>query len=420
LLMGERKTALASERARYWVGRLKRIGWTADEGPLAFLSAVARDPEQAMAKIGIGMAGGAGQRLQGWLASVAGRKVPVYRLADEPPAFALEDDADMEAGLAQRLEQMGIPAAEIPAALANLSIPEELADEEIDAEEDAPLESQFLVPPESVLAIEDEWHAVFPAGKPFSVGMPGPANEVWEPHSEDAWMDFLDAHPLAFDSLDILDDLATSVLEHEQWGVPGIDEALLAPVLRRAQSIIEQALVDAGDIHIVWAFAENRPALRCLVQLIYLQQRYGNDAAAFDLARLVLSLNPNDNHGLRTLVVNALLRSHDDAPAAALAAQYPNDLNPDISFGMALALYRLDRREDANTALTAAITGLPKVPRYLAAKRIRKPRIDQLGVLIGGDDQAWLYRQEMRDVWEASAGALSWLRSTANTVPGTT
>ena len=56
-----------------------------------------------------------------------------------------------------------------------------------------------------------------------------------------------------------------------------------------------------------------------------------------------------------------------------------------------------------------ALEDLPKVPRYLSAKRIRKPKLDPHGVLIGGNDQAWLYREEMRDVWKSTPGALEWL-----------
>lgn len=38
---------------------------------------------------------------------------------------------------------------------------------------------------------------------------------------------------------------------------------------------------------------------------------------------------------------------------------------------------------------------------------------EQFGVTVGGNDQAWLYREEMRDVWETSPGALEWLRKTS-------
>ena len=76
--MGEGKTTLASERARYWVKRLQRQGWPSDEQPLPFLSSVAKDAELGMAQIGIDIAGGAGQRLLDWLITVAGRDIPEY------------------------------------------------------------------------------------------------------------------------------------------------------------------------------------------------------------------------------------------------------------------------------------------------------------------------------------------------------
>ena len=110
------------------------------------------------------------------------------------------------------------------------------------------------------------------------------------------------------------------------------------------------------------------------------------------------------------MVINACLRRGDDAAALDLAEQYPADLNPDISYGKVLALYRLERLEEACDALIDAKTDLPKIPRFLSAKRIRKPKIDDFGVKLGGDDQAWQYREEMRDIWSATPGALDWLK----------
>jgi len=356
LLMGEGKNTLASERARFWVKRLQREGCPADEGPLPFLKSIAKDAEMGMAQIGIDIAGGAGQRLLAWFGEVVGRVVPEYRVLGDAS------------------------------------------------------ESQFFVPPESIAALEDSWHEIFPSEKPFSVNMTNGDTFVWDPDIEDEWMQFLESNPKAFDSIDILDDLAGAVLNHEQWDIPGVDEKLMMPVLKRAESIIDKALSHSSNARIVWAFSDNRPALRCLVNLVFLQERYGNDDAADRLAKKVLSLNPNDNHGLRTMVINACLRRGDDVAALALAEQYPEDLNPDISYGKVLALYRLERLEEASDALIDAIAGLPKIPRFLSAKRIRKPKLDSFGVKLGGDDQAWLYREDMRDVWSTTPGAMEWLK----------
>jgi len=210
-------------------------------------------------------------------------------------------------------------------------------------------------------------------------------------------------HPEAFDSIDILDDLAGAVLNHEQWDIPGVDERLLMPVLKRAKSIIDDALTNMTGVRIAWVIADNRPALRCLVHLIFLQQRYGNDDVAEELAEKVLSLNPDDNHGLRMMVINARLRRGDNGSALALAEQYPADLNPDISYGRVLALYRLERHKEAKDALDDAVANLPKIPRFLTARKIRKPKLESFGTLLGGDDQAWCYRSYRRVLLRAVA-----------------
>jgi hypothetical protein len=56
-----------------------------------------------------------------------------------------------------------------------------------------------------------------------------------------------------------------------------------------------------------------------------------------------------------------------------------------------------------NTALHAAAM------RLLSRRPWRHGSLT-FGVRIGGDDQAWLYREEMRDVWDATSDALEWLR----------
>jgi tetratricopeptide (TPR) repeat protein len=174
--------------------------------------------------------------------------------------------------------------------------------------------------------------------------------------------------------------------------------------------IIDSALAKSENPQLHWGWTENRPALRSLVRLVYVELDKGNDDAAAAMAQTVLSLNPYDNHGLRTLVINEFLRDGDNERALELARQYPGDLHPELAYGEALALFRLERYGEAQEALDRALDSLPKVPRFLTAERVRKPKFDPIGVRIGGDDQAWLYREEMRDVWDATSDALEWLR----------
>jgi len=81
------------------------------------------------------------------------------------------------------------------------------------------------------------------------------------------------------------------------------------------------------------------------------------------------------------------------------------------AFGRVLALYRSGRRAEAEEALGTACYSHPKVARSLTAKRMRAPRIDNPELGLNAEETAWLYRMEMRPVWEATPGALEWLRA---------
>jgi hypothetical protein len=124
-----------------------------------------------------------------------------------------------------------------------------------------------------------------------------------------------------------------------------------------------------------------------------------------------MGLNRDDNHGLRFMLMNEYLRAGSDEKALALAGHYPHDLAPETRFGAVLALVRLQRMQEAERALRTARSDLPKTAQYLLPARIRRPKLQQGTIEVGGDDQAWFYRDEMRSVWQQTPGALEWLRA---------
>jgi len=109
--------------------------------------------------------------------------------------------------------------------------------------------------------------------------------------------------------------------------------------------------------------------------------------------------------------MNQLISEGCNEEALKLADQFPEDLNPEVAFGKILALYRLDRKKEAVQEVGEVLEFLDKVPRYLIAKRIKKPKLNEQSVMVGGDDQAWYYREEMRDEWLNTPGALEWLKN---------
>jgi SEC-C motif len=356
LLVAERRIEEAKHRATFWAAALKRGGAPAGDPRLEFLHRVAADPVTTLGEAAINI-DGAGQQLREWLQSVTGRATPLYELAPSEGYFV-------------------------------------------------------LTPPPMVAATEREWHEVFPLEKPFSVqDQPFDAHDVWDAGTERCWGGFLRSHPECFDSLDILDDLATAIARHPQAEAPGLDDLLLGPVLARNETIIADVCPNTTKTAVPWVIAGNRPALRGLVRTFQWRlARNERDTAVLTAERL-MDLNRDDNHGLRFMLMNEYLRDGKDAKALALAEQYPHDLAPETRFGAVLALVRMQRMPEAERALHAAHSDLPKTAQYLLPARIRRPKLQQGTIEVGGDDQAWFYRDEMRSVWQQTPGALEWLRA---------
>jgi tetratricopeptide (TPR) repeat protein len=352
LLVAERRLDEARRRATFWVAALKRVGTSRSDPRVEFLQRVAADPLTALGEVAIKVEG-AGRYLREWLQTVADRPTPLYAVT-----------------------------------------------------------SSVLTPPAAVAAAERGWHEVFLLQKPFLLqDQPFDEHEIWTEQCESRWCGFLQAHPESFDSLDILDDLATAIGRHPQADAPGLDDLLLGPLLTRHETIVAGACPMSAKAALPWVIDRNRIALRGLMRALQWRLARNERVSALGTAETLLELNRDDEHGVRFMLMNEYLRAGRDEKALALAEQYPNDVAPETRFGAVLALVRLRRLQEAERALHTASSDLPKTAQYLLPARIRRPRASQGTIEVGGDDQAWLYRDEMRAVWQQTPGALEWLQA---------
>ena len=376
LLIAEQKIDQAKARAQFWVKRLERLGLDDYDVPLNFLRQVINDPTNAMGQITLNMSGDAAQLMHQWLEEVYSRPLP--KIPHE--VFTLDDMQD-------------------------------------DVPVDQPLGSAIAAS-KDIAIIEKNWRRVFPQHKPFSIyNTCADDYDIWSVECFTVWFDFLDQHPEAFDSLDILDDLATTLTLHPQGETPWFDDILLKPILLRAQRLIQQAIDHVNDdVKLLWVVEENRPALRSLARLSTLYYRQGNLDQLSQINEFVLKLNPDDNHGLRMEQMNLLLRQGDNQKALELANTYLDDLHPETLYGRVLALVRLGQMAEASQAAQHAIKRLPKIVRYLTHKRVKKPKLDYSSITYGGDDQAWIYRNDMREEWATTPGIFDWLKKQAKLV----
>ncbi|MDD9962925.1 MAG: SEC-C domain-containing protein [Gammaproteobacteria bacterium] len=417
LLMAEHQPERARESARVWRKRLGKRNAEENDRVIAFLTAAAQDPHRAMAATFNEATGGAGQRLLEALPNIVKRPLPRYEVAAVP---ALDPSGELGAGIARQLRGMGIAeedvrefAPELLEQARSLAHGDGSPDEVSDATSDAHLTLQA---PERLRVLEADWHAIYSPGKPFSINeVPRQAEFPWDPNEEDAWMGFLDRHPEAFDSIDVLDDLATAVELHPMRSSAGFREAMQVPLVERGVRILEQAFGEAGpsgNLYLEWADARNRPVLRCLARAQFQAMEQEHVERAQYLAERLIALNPSDSHGMRTSLMNIYLRAGDDEGAVLLASSYEDDMFPELPYGRVLALVRLGRMDEASEAAQLAVNRLPEVRRHLMRERARQPRIDPYGVALGSKEQAWLYRDEMRDLWVGEPEAMALLRHT--------
>ncbi|MBS4097869.1 MAG: SEC-C domain-containing protein [Sulfuricella sp.] len=223
---------------------------------------------------------------------------------------------------------------------------------------------------------------------------------------------WLAKHPKAWDSMDVLAGLVDDVLES---GLPleWLDENLLGVLLKRVHAVFTGvwAATPGQPQRFEWGWQDNRHVLHLLIERLQWLARQRNDEECIAAGAELLRLNPGDNHAIRNNLSGLFLATGRYAEAAELHTRYPDDFAT-LSFDRALALFGLDRKGEALSALADAVKNHPKVLKMLVAEKPRQPREDQYGVKVGGDYEAWLYREARRWQWEKT-GALDWARQYA-------
>lgn len=228
-------------------------------------------------------------------------------------------------------------------------------------------------------------------------------------------LDWLDAHSEAWDSLAVLDDLA-EVLEQEAEPTDWLARRVMAPLFQRVQALADAAWGDrpAAVHQLPWGFMDNRPWHRLLLSRAQWLAVQGRDEDAVGAAEALLAWNPEDNLGVRDFLAIGYARLNRHADLLALCERYADDFAA-MRYNRALALFALGRRGEALTVLAEAVRTYPKLLKSLLAANPKAPRPDRFGVAVGGEYEAWLYREGMADAWRDS-GALDWARQCATTL----
>ncbi|HEV2366165.1 MAG TPA: hypothetical protein VGS12_18450 [Caulobacteraceae bacterium] len=216
---------------------------------------------------------------------------------------------------------------------------------------------------------------------------------------------------LAKKALAISRDCADAYVLLAQESTPSAEAAL--KMYQRGVAAGERALGKKAfkeDVGMFWGLIETRPYMRARHGLALSQWECGQRESAVANVEDMLRLNPNDNQGVRYLLLDWLLRMDRDGDAAKVFERYRGDGSTEVLWPAALAAFR--RVGDApasRRALQRARAVNPHVGDYLTGAKKLPHTIPEL-VGFGSQEEAAAHVELAFETWAQTAEALDWLR----------
>ena len=354
-------------------------------------------------------------RAQWWAAFLGKQRDPSFKeLIDRLQAIAKDPDAGMMSVAMdmndhwQRLNALFLNAPRPSVRHSFQVFQEETEEQKLHHVADA------LVPDAKLAKLDALWKGSFPQTKPDLTRLQHDDESVWDNAAQ--WLDVLAKHPDLWFSFEVLDDLVMAV---DTIHVAGVQERLLVPMAERAAEQLRLTL-ESSAVHPVrcpWGFLRHRPVLRPIAHLAFICQEAADQdprkAQRFmELAHwMVFELNPNDNHGLRADLSNALAKFERWNDVISLSVRYPGDMQPPLQLNALLAAFVLQKSEHITQDLKRAAKDFPNAVKMLIGPEPKPVKPDNdYGIAIGGKYEAWLYVQEMRAFW-IRHHAFDWARS---------
>jgi tetratricopeptide (TPR) repeat protein len=160
-----------------------------------------------------------------------------------------------------------------------------------------------------------------------------------------------------------------------------------------------------------WGHLETRPYMRARLGLADVLSDLGEMDEAIVHYREMLRLNPNDNLGVRYLLMTAVLNLGRNDEALALIEQYPEDIGAFWPYARLLVRYRLEGESaGARDALDAGIAANPHVVSYLL-----KPDSMPFGrpshYTLGSREEAVIVAEDLGRAYADAPGLFEWLAS---------
>jgi len=186
-------------------------------------------------------------------------------------------------------------------------------------------------------------------------------------------------------------------------------------LIYKAHLIALEAIPDEFDEkkdRITWAIIENRPFLRTFQGVILEMMKYSDYENAIRKCRFVLNVNPNDNQGIRYLLLENYFYNKEPENILKLIKEYKEEASAEFLYGLVLAYLQLNSPKKAKAALQKAIGNYPKIGKEIIKKRHREPKNEAVygGIIMGSDYQAYDYWLRNKAFWKETNGAIEFIR----------
>ncbi|OBR68900.1 hypothetical protein A7K91_25800 [Paenibacillus oryzae] len=158
-----------------------------------------------------------------------------------------------------------------------------------------------------------------------------------------------------------------------------------------------------------WGYLPTRPYMRAKLGFAQSCEMMGNMPEAIRHYQEMLELNPNDNQGVRELLLTAYLETEEWNSAKLLINQYNEDGTAAFNYSRALVEYSLNGKSAHLTSLIkTAVSHNPFVPPYLQGKK-QLPRSIPSVIGFGDEREAVVYVSMNRHLWLAKPELLKLL-----------
>ncbi|SNS52560.1 ST7 protein [Anaerovirgula multivorans] len=159
-----------------------------------------------------------------------------------------------------------------------------------------------------------------------------------------------------------------------------------------------------------WGFVETRPYMMARFALADMLWSIGKKQEAIDHCKDILRLNPNDNQGIRYILLNWLLEISATTDIERLFKEYEDEWSAAWLYSKALYYFREKKKSQADKMLKEAFESNAYVPLYiLGKKKIPKSPPEFIG--IGDVAEAEAYVWDAIELWEKIPNAKEWIKN---------